>query len=46
VGLTAWQPAFDLEAIRSLHVVAEFRDAAQKANETPMVRIFEVASSQ
>jgi dolichyl-diphosphooligosaccharide--protein glycosyltransferase len=44
VGLTAWQPAFDLEPTTSLRIAAEFRDPAQKANETPMIRIFEVAT--
>ena len=42
VGLTPWQPAFSVPAITGLQVAAEFRDPAQKANETPMVRIFEV----
>ncbi len=46
VGLTPWQPAFALPAVTGLKVAAEFRDPAQKANETPMIRIFEVASSQ
>jgi hypothetical protein len=46
VGLTPWQPAFSVPAITGLRVAAEFRDPAQKANETPMVRIFEVAGSQ
>jgi hypothetical protein len=46
VGLTAWQPAFNLTPITGLRVAAEFRDPAQQDNETPMVRIFEVASSQ
>ena len=42
VGLTPWQTAFDVSAIGGLKVAAEFRDPNQKANETPMVRIFEV----
>lgn len=42
VGLTPWQPAFAVPAITGLKVAAEFRDAAQKSNETPMVRIFQV----
>ena len=42
VGLTAWQPAFPVPAITGLKVVSEFRDPAQKPNESPMVRIFEV----
>ena len=46
VGLTAWQPAFDLAPTTALRIVAEFRDPAQKANETPMIRIFQVKSSQ
>ena len=46
VGLTAWQPAFDSQRVAGLRLAAEFRDPAQKANETPMVRIFEVVSSQ
>ncbi|HET9703209.1 MAG TPA: STT3 domain-containing protein, partial [Vicinamibacterales bacterium] len=46
VGLTAWQPAFDLAPTTALRIVAEFRDPAQKDNETPMIRIFQVKSSQ
>jgi dolichyl-phosphooligosaccharide-protein glycotransferase len=46
VGLTPWQPAFPLAAITGLRTVAEFRDPTQQAGESPMVRIFEVASSQ
>jgi oligosaccharyl transferase (archaeosortase A-associated) len=42
VGLTPWQPAFAVPAIAGLTVASEFRDPDQKANETPMVRIFEV----
>lgn len=42
VGLTPWQPAFAVPAIAGLKVASEFRDPAQQANETPMVRIFEV----
>ena len=45
-GLTPWQPAFSVPAITGLRVTAEFRDSAQKENETPMIRIFEVAGSQ
>ena len=46
VGLTPWQPAFSVPATTGLKIAAEFRDPAQKANETPMVRIFEVARGQ
>lgn len=46
VGLTPWQPAFSVPAIIGMRVAAEFGDPAQKANETPMIRIFEVVSSQ
>ena len=46
VGLTPWQPAFAVEPIAGLKVASEFRDPAQKANESPMIRIFEVASSR
>jgi len=46
VGLTPWQPAFSVEAIHGLKIAAEFRDPQQKANESPMVRIYEVAGSQ
>jgi dolichyl-diphosphooligosaccharide--protein glycosyltransferase len=42
VGLSPWQPAFNVPAINGLKVAREFRDPAQKANESPMVRIFEV----
>ncbi len=42
VGLTPWQPAFSVPAITGLKVASEFRDPAQKANESPMIRIFEV----
>lgn len=42
VGLSPWQPAFSVPAIAGLKQASEFRDPAQKANETPMVRIFEV----
>ncbi len=42
VGLTPWQPAFPVPAIAGLKVASEFRDPSQKANESPMVRIFEV----
>jgi asparagine N-glycosylation enzyme membrane subunit Stt3 len=42
VGLTPWQPAFTVAAITSLKIAAEFRDSAQKQNESPMIRIFEV----
>jgi oligosaccharyl transferase (archaeosortase A-associated) len=44
VGLTPWQPAFTVPAITGLKVAAEFRDPGQKANETPMVRVFEVVA--
>ena len=46
VGLTPWQPAFTVPAIAGLKVASEFRDPAQRANESPMVRIFEVTRSQ
>ena len=46
VGFSPWQSAFSVPAITGLKVVADFRDPNQKANETPMVRIFEVARSQ
>jgi hypothetical protein len=42
VGLTPWQPAFNVSAITSLREVASFGDPTQQAGETPMVRIFEV----
>ena len=46
-GLTPWQPAFPVDGITGLREVAAFRDPAQKDNESPMVRVFElVASSQ
>lgn len=45
-GLTPWQPAFPTQPISGLREVASFRDAGQKESEAPMVRIFEVASSQ
>jgi hypothetical protein len=45
VGLTPWQPAFSVEAIHGLTIAAEFRDPQQKANESPMVRIYEVTQS-
>ena len=44
VGLTPWEPAFTLPSIDGLRVAAEFRDPAQKANEAPMIRIFEARS--
>lgn len=43
VGLTPWQPAFPAAAITGLREVATFRDPAQQANESPMIRIFELA---
>lgn len=46
VGLTPWQPAFSVPPITGLQIASEFRDPAQKSNETPMVRIFEVAGSR
>jgi dolichyl-diphosphooligosaccharide--protein glycosyltransferase len=42
VGLTPWQPAFPVEAVRGLREVASFGEPTQQAGETPMVRIFEV----
>jgi oligosaccharyl transferase (archaeosortase A-associated) len=46
VGLTPWFPAFPVAAVTGLRQVADFRDPAQQQSESPMVRIFEVASSQ
>jgi dolichyl-diphosphooligosaccharide--protein glycosyltransferase len=46
VGLTPWQPAFSVAAINGLKVASEFRDPAQKPNESPMIRIYEVARKQ
>jgi oligosaccharyl transferase (archaeosortase A-associated) len=46
VGLSPWQPAFDVPAIAALKVAAEFRDPNQKANETPMVRVFEIENKK
>jgi oligosaccharyl transferase (archaeosortase A-associated) len=46
VGLEPWQPAFTVPPITGLKSAGEFRDPNQKANEAPMVRIFEVASSK
>jgi len=45
VGLTPWQPAFSVPAIQGLKIAAEFRDPDQKANESPMIRIFEVTQT-
>lgn len=45
VGLTPWQPAFSVEAVRGLKVAAEVRDPQQQAGESPMVRIFTVTQS-
>ena len=42
VGLTPWQPAFAVPPITGMRVAAEFRDPGQQANETPMIRIFQV----
>ena len=42
VGLTPWQPAFSVPAIDGLKLASEFRDPSQKANESPMIRVFEV----
>ncbi len=42
VGLSPWQPAFDVAPITGLKVASEFREIGQKPNQTPMVRIFEV----
>lgn len=42
VGRTPWQPAFPMAEITGLRVAQEFRQPQQKANETPMVRVFEV----
>jgi hypothetical protein len=44
VGLTPWQPAFAVPAIRGLRLVKDVRGANQPAGEAPMVRIFEVVS--
>jgi asparagine N-glycosylation enzyme membrane subunit Stt3 len=46
VGFTPWQPAFSVPAVGGLRIASEFREPTQKANESPMVRIFEVASSR
>lgn len=46
VGLTPWQPAFSVPAVDGLKVVADFRAPNQKAGESPMIRIFEVARSK
>ncbi len=46
VGFSPWQPAFSVPAITGMKVAADFRDPNQQANETPMVRIFEVTSSR
>jgi asparagine N-glycosylation enzyme membrane subunit Stt3 len=42
VGRTPWQPAFPVPAIAGLRLAQEFRDPQQKANESPMVRVFEM----
>lgn len=42
VGRTPWQPAFPVASVTGLRLVQEFREAQQKPNETPMVRVFEV----
>jgi len=42
VGLTPWQPAFSVPPITGLKIAAEFRDPDQNANESPMIRIFQV----
>ena len=42
VGRTPWQPAFPVAGVAGLRLVQEFREAQQKPNETPMVRVFEV----
>jgi len=42
VGLSPWQPAFSVPAVGGLRVASEFRNPAQKPNESPMIRIFEV----
>lgn len=39
-GLTPWHPAFPVGGVSGLREVAAFRDPAQQANESPMVRIF------
>ncbi|HEX6161837.1 MAG TPA: STT3 domain-containing protein [Vicinamibacterales bacterium] len=46
VGLTPWQPAFAVPAVEGLKIASEFRDPAQKENESPMVRVFEVVNSK
>lgn len=46
VGLSPWQPAFAVPGVNGLKIAAEFRDPAQKPGESPMIRIFEVASSK
>ena len=45
VGRTPWQPAFPVAGVTGLRVVQEFREAQQKPNETPMVRVFEVINA-
>jgi hypothetical protein len=42
VGRTPWQPAFPVASIAGLRGVQSFRESTQKANESPMVRIFEI----
>ena len=42
VGRTPWQPAFPVPAVAGLRLAQEFRDPQQQANESPMVRVFEV----
>ncbi|MEY4095506.1 MAG: hypothetical protein RLZZ53_2705 [Acidobacteriota bacterium] len=46
VGLTPWQPAFTVAPVSGLKIAAEFRDPTQQPNETPMIRVFEVAGSR
>jgi hypothetical protein len=46
VGLTPWQPAFPVEAVKGLREVARFGDPTPQVGETPMVRVFQVAGDQ
>ena len=46
VGLTPWQPAFAVPAVAGITQRAEFRAPAQKAGESPMIRIFEIDGQQ
>ena len=41
VGLTAWQPAFNIPPVEGLHLVKDFRRAGQTMTEAPFARIYE-----